>query len=458
MAAGDADIWVCGQCRSVNKLRAKQCYNCRTPQKLAAVDPTEIAGTGHGTLREIALPDFHSSRGEAMLATVLILFVGVVQVFVTVLQAQLAARLLSEIDVLTDPGATLPPDLEAAIVTTAAAGIGSIGIALLALAAWAFWLSRVVSAMPALGLGYPPTNALMAFVENFVPFLNLFRVPAIVRDVVRRLDPGSMSGQSRGDALIFAAWIGLIGGYFIPRIGGFLNLGADTLERSVSASLLIEGVATGLVLVGAIFLVVLIWWVEARIATRRAEQLEGPAPAAAAAAVAAASAEPRLSTPADAPMPFAAMAAPFAPARQVTAAPEPSEPARPFTPTPGSSSPAPAAVAGPLGAVVADPAPADDLHRPITAVTGAAPAPLAHVPTGPRLHLQIDNATSMTATLDGESEAITLDELREAAAALARADGSAVVATAAAGFEARSLAKQALEILVDAHVPATMED
>jgi len=33
MAGGEADIWVCGQCRSVNKLRAKQCYSCRTPRR-----------------------------------------------------------------------------------------------------------------------------------------------------------------------------------------------------------------------------------------------------------------------------------------------------------------------------------------------------------------------------------------------------------------------------------------
>jgi hypothetical protein len=417
-----------------------------------------------------------------MLATVLILIVAVVQVVVTVLQAQLASRLLSELDLLTDPEATIPPDLEAAIVTAAAAGLGSIGVALLALTAWAFWLSRVVSAMPALGLGYPPTNALMAFVENFIPFLNLFRVPAIVRDVVRRLDPASISGQSRGDALIFAAWIGLIGGYFIPRIGGFLNLGADTLERSVGNSLLIQGVATGLVLVGAIFLVVLIWWVEARISERRTEQLEGPPQAATAAAMGVTAAKPRLSTPASAPMPFAPTAAPFAPPRQVSPTPEPSEPVPPFTPTPGASAPAPAMVAGPLGTVPADPAPAEFLRRPITVVTGTGPetiggteaagpasvpaeevgervpAPLAHLPTGPRLHLRIDSATTMIATLDDESEAITLDELQKAAVALARADGSAVIATAAAGFEARSLAKQALEILADAHVPATMED
>lgn len=71
MAGIDADIWVCGECRSINHLRSKQCYRCRTPRDLAAVDPTQIEGTGHGRLREIALPEFRSTRWPAVLASAL---------------------------------------------------------------------------------------------------------------------------------------------------------------------------------------------------------------------------------------------------------------------------------------------------------------------------------------------------------------------------------------------------
>jgi hypothetical protein len=63
----------------------------------------------------------------------------------------------------------------------------------------------------------------------------------------------------------------------------------------------------------------------------------------------------------------------------------------------------------------------------------------------------------MIATLDGESEPITLSELRVAAGALARADGSAVIVTTGTGFEARSLAEQAFEAFSAARVPTTME-
>ena len=96
MAGGEADIWDCGQCRSVNNRRAKQCYNCRTPQHLASVDPSEIAGTGHGTLREIALPEFSATRGEAMLASALILFVAGLNVVSTIVTTQVLSTMLDD--------------------------------------------------------------------------------------------------------------------------------------------------------------------------------------------------------------------------------------------------------------------------------------------------------------------------------------------------------------------------
>jgi hypothetical protein len=63
----------------------------------------------------------------------------------------------------------------------------------------------------------------------------------------------------------------------------------------------------------------------------------------------------------------------------------------------------------------------------------------------------------MMATLDGESERITLDGLRAAAPALARADGSVVIATAPT-FEARALAEQVSKVFTEARVPTTTDD
>lgn len=432
MAGTNADIWVCGECRSVNNLRSKQCYHCRTPRDVAAVDPSQI-GTGHGKLREIALPEFHGSRGEALLASALILGVAGLQLVSTVVYTRLVLRVLS--------GATVA---DAEIQMAGILSIVAIALALFALTAWAFWLSRIVSAMPALELGYPAANALMAFVENFLPGLNLFRVPAIVRDVVRRIDPG----RDRGDVLIFAAWIALLGGFMIPRLGNFLDaFGADTLEAALRNELVVEGVSTGLVMVGAIFLVVLIWWIEGRIAERRAEQLEG--------IPAASPSGPVSGTAPSAPRSIAdAAAAVGEPRLAATTGPAAPDLYRPIIAATGGAS-----IPGPLEAPSALEARPEAPSAPTAPPVEAPPAEaLATATTGPRLHLRVESGAKMIATLDGASEAVTLKDLRAAAAALARADGSAVIAAEAASFEARSLATEAHEIFNNARVPTTMED
>jgi hypothetical protein len=259
----EGDFWVCGECRSINNARAKQCYNCRTPRDLAAVDPMEIEGTGHGRLREIALPPYHSSRQYAVLASILILAIAGLQVVLTVGTTTLLLQVLDGTDATA-----------AQLAYIGMVGLIALGVGVAALVAWSLWLSRAVTSMPALGLGYPAASGMMAFVENFLPGLNLLRVPAIVRDVVRRLEPGSTAGQTRGEALIFAAWIGLLGGFVVPRVGAVLSgFSSDSTASVIRSNLTIGGISMGLVLVGAIFLVALIWWIEERIDRRREAQL-----------------------------------------------------------------------------------------------------------------------------------------------------------------------------------------
>ena len=60
----------------------------------------------------------------------------------------------------------------------------------------------------------------------------------------------------------------------------------------------------------------------------------------------------------------------------------------------------------------------------------------------------------MVATLDGESEPITIKELRDAAKVLARVQGSAVVSIGDGTPKATEMAGQALRIFADAGVPA----
>jgi hypothetical protein len=179
MGALDGGVWVCAECRSINNNRAKQCYNCRTPQHLAAVDPATIEGTGHGKLREVALPSFHSPKPYAAIASTLILATAGLQLVQTIGTTTLLLQILD---------GTAATDEQLSYIGTV--GLTSLAVAIVALVCWSLWLSRAVTAMPALGLGYPAASGTMAFVENFLPGLNLLRVPAIVRDVARRIEPG----------------------------------------------------------------------------------------------------------------------------------------------------------------------------------------------------------------------------------------------------------------------------
>lgn len=518
MGALDGNIWVCGECRSINNEGAKQCYNCRTPRERAAVDPATIDPSSHGKLREIALPAFHSSRPFAVLASILILATAGMQVVYTLDFSSLLLQTL---------GGTAATDEQLRFMGTI--GLVTVGISILALVGWSLWLSRAVTAMPALGLGYPAATGLTAFVENFLPGLNLLRVPAIVRDVVRRVEPGSY----RGEALIFAAWIGLLGGFVVPRVFGLLNgLTAETEDAALRTQLTVQGVAIGLVLVGAVFLVWLIWWIEERISRRRQAQLAAIDVAAAGGTDEPAETNeegvdvryltPRVresapSTPAwmwkdtsDSPLAATGEAGGAASISGPGWDPEPPIIGMPVQPPLPVASPAP--VAGPPPAPVAEPLPAPmagppseaaiepmpvDQLPPIAAtepapadVPAAVPSPApqpepqteagspeqpathpetatparsepAAVPVddgAPHLTIRVVNHGMLQAELNGEQEPVILEDLAAYGSALANVGGTAEIVITGSDDMARLIARRAQQIMADAGIEATIPE
>ena len=485
------DFWVCGDCRSINNAGARQCYNCRTPRDRAAVDPDTIDPSSHGPLRTIELPPFKASRWAAALASILILAVGVMQI----VQFSLLRQYLDYVAAGTET------DEQLAYLGTV--GIVALGLALLALIAWALWLSRTVTSMPALGLGYPAAYGMMSFVENFIPLLNLWRVPAIVRDVARRLEPktGGDETMTRGEALVFAAWISVFGGYLVPRVLSLFTSNLDTLAT-------ITGIGLGLGVVGAVFLVVLIWWVEGRVLERRRLQLaetatpvgDSPTPPASVDAVGreplsdsvlAASAlhaardrsamsafaatgssgvdsfrlppteDPPLMTP-------AAMATRPAPEIQPAAdpiedvTPEPVVAGRPVIagqPVLAESEPAPspeAVFAAGLASATVDRI-AEPPTPPADPTPAPAPAPVeppAMPPSAgpPDLTIRISSRGLMTAELDGEVEHVMLDDLGSYADALSHVAGTATIHVPSDEGMPALIGKRAQRILEDAGV------
>jgi hypothetical protein len=268
-----SNVWVCGACRSINQPRDQRCYKCRTPRELAKVDPENLVVAGAGVIQPMvdakaAVGVYRSSADRAFLAQVLIVLALVATTISKVVGADVVSRVID--------GEVAGADANLALLSI----LGGAGFlaGLAALTAWAAWLSRVVDNIPALGLGWPSVTAWAAFVENFLPGVNLFRVPAIVRDVMAKLGMGAS-----GDALIAAAWLGLVGGVIVPRFGRYATgaLLLESSETSAQLGLLIGQVALGLTIVGGIFLIVVIRRIEAQ-AEALARSRPAPPPAEAA--------------------------------------------------------------------------------------------------------------------------------------------------------------------------------
>jgi hypothetical protein len=433
------DFWVCGDCRSINNAGAKTCYNCRSPREITAVDPAMIDSDRPAGARSMDLPAFRSSRGIAVLASALLLALALMQVIHMINASTLFLQVL---------GGTAATDEQARYLSNL--GIVTLGIGGLALIGWSLWLSRTVTAMPALGLGHPEVTPLMAFVENFIPVLNLFRVPAIVRDIVHRVD----SRANRIEVLAFASWVGLLGGFFVPRVTGFiLELGGNPSDGAMRNQLILGAIGTVVVVFSAIFLVAVIWWVEERIQRRRTIQLaETTAGAATAARI-----QQTFGRVAG-PDPVETAVKPAA-ASSAASAPLPaSEPTATPPPAPQTPSPEPVAVAitpepRPVPIVPEPPA----LPEPVPVAAGMAEPAAATDDGPPHLTIRITSKGMITAEMDGQTEHIILDDIIEYASALAKAGGMAAIVVPHGDTMGPLVARRAQRILEDAGVPVTTD-
>jgi hypothetical protein len=105
------------------------------------------------------------------------------------------------------------------------------------------------------------------------------------------------------------------------------------------------------------------------------------------------------------------------------------------------------------------PEPGSVAARPTISGTQAAPA--AHIApgmaagSGPHLILTVGEGDQLIGEMEGQAEALSVDDLRAAAAALGRAGGTASIRIHGAGEAARSAATQASQILGSFGVPTT---
>jgi hypothetical protein len=274
------DIWVCGNCHSINRQRSKSCYKCRAPQATAATDD----GATHRQEQAIVMRTVVAYRPTAALGlatSMFLLGLAAVSVVAIVQELGLWTFFASQLDNLKASGSFDESAYQARLADSAQVGLISLAVVVPALFFFAAWLSRVVSNVPALGGGIPDTSPGRAFIATLIPGLNLRTVPGVIQDVLYRLDP-----TGGGVFMVGIAWLGLVGSWILSWVAGkYIDLRltfdiqnatsvdgfVERVRPLLTAAVVIDVVTGVLIAIGAVVLIMLMVRIERRSRTRDAE-------------------------------------------------------------------------------------------------------------------------------------------------------------------------------------------
>lgn len=273
------DVWVCSSCHSINRERATRCYKCEAPR-------AQATGEGEGSrprralLARMASP-YRSTVELAVLAGLfLLIFVGV-EIWATIEEAGWIPQVKALLDGVAAGGDFDAPAWQAVVDQRDPLALPTLAAYLIATAAFGGWLALSIANIPALGGGEPPVSSVRAFVSSVVPFYNLRKVPGMVQEVLYRIDP-----RRGGVFMVALAWIGLAGSWIAGRaLGIYLDtrISAEAYNATsladyaarvrplVDLAFAIDLLVTGLISLGAVMLVVIMFEAERRAAARNRE-------------------------------------------------------------------------------------------------------------------------------------------------------------------------------------------
>ena len=250
------EIWVCGDCRSVNKAREKHCYRCRVPRATAELTPA-AAAVSSLHVRELQTV---LDRAERMGATYrptwpLALIIVPVILATTWLSFAWTNALV----------ASIGPNGE----TLSTQAVDALGMPLLVtlfvgLLLWSTWIALVVANVPALTARQPLHSTLGAFFAQFRGFQAPYRV---IWGVLAILS----AGRSGPRLVVLGWWLALLSSYGAPLVVIILR-GNETLYRALVVGMQVR---LGLLAIAAVLAIALVIVVEReqRAALRRRDSV-----------------------------------------------------------------------------------------------------------------------------------------------------------------------------------------
>jgi hypothetical protein len=250
----DTELWACRVCRSINSRRSNRCYSCHTPREAAAVNPAELPTTG------AAPPVIHTGSYQSTEMRAVLLTVAAIAFILGTFASTFLLWQVGSLRAAGDRAAAndLFDGIRPILVLVPIFGV-------LALLAYAAWISRVVANLPALKLGYSRVSATMAFIEPLIPGFNLYALPARLGEVLKKLDEKGNGLPLLGLAAVLFLAPAVVAGIAIRLSREFETTGDFLRTSGFTLFLAFVFQAIGL-LIG----VYLVWQVE-RLARTRSE-------------------------------------------------------------------------------------------------------------------------------------------------------------------------------------------
>lgn len=274
------DIWVCGNCHSINRQRGNRCYKCGASQEKAATGEMSTLRQEEAIINRTVVK-YKPAAALGLAASFFLLGLVAVSVVGVVQSLELSRFLDAQLTTLEATGKIDEAAFTARGREVDQLGLVNLAIVVPALMFFGAWLGRVVGNVPALGGGIPGTSPGRAFIKTLTPVANLWLVPGMIQDVLYRLDP-----KGGGLFMVGIAWVGLVGSWIISFIAGwyfdlrltFDILNADSVKEGVAAfrallgpAFVIDVVTLVMIAIGVVVLIMLMVRIERRSRARDAE-------------------------------------------------------------------------------------------------------------------------------------------------------------------------------------------
>jgi hypothetical protein len=254
-----SEIWVCGDCRSVNKAREKRCYRCRVPRATAEL-----------TAEAAAISAVHTKEAQTVLARATRMGaryrptwpLAVVIIPVILVTTWLSFAWTNALV------ASIGPNGE----TLDSRAVDALGVPLLialfgGLLIWSTWIALVVANVPALTARQPTNSSVGAFFAQLRGFRAPYRVIWGVQAILTE-------GRSGPRLVVLGWWLALMSAYGAPLVVIVLR-GNETLYQALVVGMQVRLWLLAIAAILAIALVVVVEREQRAALQRRASVVVG---------------------------------------------------------------------------------------------------------------------------------------------------------------------------------------